>query len=164
MQIQTNKSGELEIKTKKAIITFDHQTKVNDVELEGAGEYETGGVSIEGVDDDIYIFQTEEIIFGSVNFKRKISKENLEKLSNAEILIVRLDGNVQEAVDQANQIEPNITVYAGSHEAEAKLSSSSANFEKKEMIKISKADIADQKAFFLEVKNAKETPQDQGAV
>ena len=164
MQIQTNKSGELEIKTKKAIITFNHQTKVNNVELEGAGEYEIGGVSIEGVDDDIYIFQAEEIIFGSVNFKRKISKENLEKLSNTEVLIVRFDGNVQEAVDQANQIEPNITVYVGSKEVELKLSTSSTNFEKKEMVKVTKADIADQKAFFIEVTNAKETPQNQGAV
>ncbi len=164
MQIQTNSAGELEIKTKKATITFNHETKVNDVDLEGAGEYEIGSVSIEGVDDDIYIFQAEEIIFGSVDFKGKISKENLEKLSNTEILIVRLDGNVTEAVDQANQIEPNITIFAGSADVKSKLTTNGTVFENKEILKVSKSDIADQKAYFIEVKNGKEAPQDQGTV
>jgi len=164
MQIQTNKSGELEIKTKKATIALNHETKVNDVELEGAGEYEIGNVSIEGVDDDIYIFQAEEIIFGSVNFKGKISKEHLEKLSNTEILVVRLDGNVTEAVDQANQIEPNITIFAGSAEVKSKLASNGTNFDEKPVLKVSKSDIVDQKAYFIEVNNGKEAPQDQGTV
>lgn len=151
MQIQTNKAGELEIKTKKAVITFDSVTKVNGVELEGTGEYEIGAVAIEGIDDDIYIFKAEDILFGSINFKNKISKENAEKLSNAEILIVRLDGEIEQAVDQVNQIEPNIAVYIGSSEAKEKLSKTSSDFESAELIKITKADISEQKAYFIEI-------------
>ena len=151
MIIQKNKNNELEIKTKTAMVTFDHKTRVNDVELEGAGEYEIGGISIEGVDDDIYIFQAEELILGSVNFKSKISKEHLEKLSNAEILIVRLDGEVAQAVDQANQIEPNVLIYAGDNQAKSKITSASVAFEEKDSLKITKADIGESQAYFIEV-------------
>lgn len=150
MQIQTNENGELEIKTKKAVITFNSVTKVNDVELEGSGEYEIGSVAIEGVDDNIYIFKAEEILFGSINFKNKIPKEDIEKLSNTEILIVRLDGEIEQAVDQVNQIEPNVVVYAGSPEAKEKLSKTSSDFKSTELIKITKADISEQKAYFIE--------------
>lgn len=157
MHIQTNKNGELEIITKKATIVFDHKTKVNDVELEGSGEYEIGSVAIDGIDDDIYIFQTEDLILGSVNFKSKISKEHLEKLSNAEILIVRLDGDVSKAVEQANQIEPNILVYVGDNAAKGKIKSSGVTATDKESLKIAKADIGESQAYFIEVAtNAKE--------
>ena len=151
MQIQTNKNGELEVRTKKATIIFDHKTKVNDVELEGAGEYEISGVTIDGIDDDIYIFQAEDMILGSVNFKSKISKEHLEKLSNTEVLIVRLDGDVSKAVEQANQIEPNILIYAGNSEAKSKIKSSGATVADKESLKIAKADIGESQAYFIEV-------------
>ena len=157
MQIQTNKNGELEVRTKKTTVVFDHKTKVNEVELEGTGEYEIGGVVIDGIDDDIYVFQMEDMILGSVNFKGKISKEHLERLSSAEVLIVRLDGNVPQAVEQANQIEPNILVYAGDSETKSKIKSSGVTATDEEILKITKADIGESKAYFITLRQ--NTPQ-----
>ncbi len=151
MQIQKNKSGNLEIKSKKATVVFDGKITVNDVELEGAGEYEVGEIAIEGIDDDIYIFEIEDIVLGSVNFKTKITKENIERLASCDVLLVRLDGKVNEAVEQAGQIEPDIMVYAGSSKAESELKSSGVSYSKLDSIKLTKADIGQEKSYFLEL-------------
>ena len=155
MIIQKNKSNELEIKTKAALVSFDNKILVNDLELEGSGEYEVGGVSISGIDDNTYIFQIEEIALGFVSFKSKISKEDVEKLSNAQVLVVRLDGNIREAVEQVGQIEPNIIIYAGSSTAKDELKKNGVSFKEEEQIKITKAEAeSEESAYFVEVTNA----------
>jgi len=151
MQIQKNKSGNLEIKSKKATVVFDGKITVNDVELEGAGEYEIGEIAIEGIDDDIYIFKIEDIVLGSVNFKTKITKENIERLANCDALLVRLDGKVSEAVEQAGQIEPDLIIYAGTPRASSELKSSGVSFTKSDSIKLTKTDIGQEKAYFIEL-------------
>lgn len=153
MIIQKNKSSELEIKTKAALITFDNKTMVNDLELEGAGEYEAGGVSIQGIDDNTYIFQLEDLTLGFVSFKGKIAKEDIERLSNAEVLVVRLDGNIREAVEQVGQIEPKIVIYAGASGSKEDLKKNGVLFKEKEQIRITKAE-AEEEAYFVEIANA----------
>jgi hypothetical protein len=154
MQIQKDQSGDLEIKTKSAIVVFDHKLKVNDLELEGAGEYEAGGISVQGIDDNTYIFQIEEVTLGFISFKGKISKEDAEKLSNAEVLIVRLDGNIREAVEQVGQIEPKTVIYAGGAEAKGDLKKNGVSFKEETPIKITKSEAeAEEAAFFLEISN-----------
>lgn len=154
MQIQKDKSGDLEIKTKSAVIIFDHEFKVNDLVLEGAGEYEAGSVSIQGIDDNTYIFQAEEVSLGFVSFKGKIAKEDVEKLSNAEVLIVRLDGDIREAVEQVGQIEPNIVIYAGGKSAKEQLKKNGVSVKEEEQIKITKSEAeAEEAAYFLEISN-----------
>ena len=44
------KENFLEIKTKSAVILIDHKITINDVSLEGAGEYEIGEVAVEGLE------------------------------------------------------------------------------------------------------------------
>ncbi|MDH4358742.1 MAG: hypothetical protein OEV37_02235 [Candidatus Berkelbacteria bacterium] len=151
MQIQKNKDGNLEIKSKKATVVFDGKVVVNDVELEGAGEYEVGEIAIEGIDDDIYIFQIEDVVLGSVNFKSKITKENVERLANCDAVLVRLDGKVHEAVEQAGQIQPDTIIYAGTSRSATELKSSGVSFTKSDSIKLSKADIGQEKSYFLEL-------------
>lgn len=156
MQIQKSKTDGVEIKTKKALIYLNGEVKINDVELEGTGEYEVGEVSVFGIDDNTYIFQAEDMSISAVNFTCKIAKEVVEKLSNTEVTIVKLNGNVSEAVEQVGQIEPNITVYIGTDEAEAKLHSGGVSAQKTDSVKITKADLeGDQKAYFIQVQNAK---------
>ena len=155
MQIQKTKGNELEIKTKKASILFDGCVKINDVELEGAGEYEVGGVAVQGLDDNAYIFQAEDITIGFINFKGKISKEDTEKLSNADALVVRLDGDVRQAVEQVGQIEPNIAIYIGSAESKGQLKTNGVSFKEEDLIKLTKAEAeAEQTAYFVEIVNA----------
>lgn len=153
MQFTKNKKNEIELKTKNATVVFDHGVIVNDVTLEGAGEYEIGGVSIEGVDDNIYVFRLEDVVMGAVDFKEKISKDNLEKLSNSEILFVRLDGNVAEAIEQASQIGPKIAIYFGSKDSRDKLVSGGVDVQESENLKINRSDLEEEKAYFFESLN-----------
>ena len=153
MLLQKTKDGYLEINSKKCSIIFNDKITVNEIELEGAGEYEIGEVAIEGIDDEAYVFQIEDIVLGSVNFKTKISKENIEKLSNADAILLRLDGKASEAVEAAGQIGSTIVVYFGTDKAESALKSAGATFEKIESLKITKADITEEKSYFVEVAN-----------
>lgn len=151
MQIKKTKQNELEIKTKKAQIIIDGKVIINDVELEGPGEYEIGGISVEGVDDNIYLLNIEDIPSGLVDFKEKISKENIEKLSNVDFLIAKVNGDTETALDQVNQIEPSVVVYTGEKEVLQKIKSGGVSLSETEDIKISKSDITDeQKAYFVE--------------
>lgn len=153
MQFTKNKQNEVELKTKNATVIFDHRVQVNDLILEGAGEYEIGGISIEGINDNIYIFKIEEILLGAVNFKEKISKEDIEKLSNSEVLFVRLDGDVAAAVDQASQIEPKITIYSGSTEAKTKLIASGVEVLDNPNLKITRSELEEERAYFFNLAN-----------
>lgn len=152
MQISKNKDNKLEVKTKKATLLLNHGVTVNDVELEGAGEYEIGEVVIEGISDDVYLCQAEDIVFAIVSFKEKLSKENIEKLSSVSLLFCRVNGNLQDALEQINQIEPNVAVYAGNDEDRAKLKTAGVTLEQEENIKVAKSDLeGDQKAYFVAI-------------
>jgi hypothetical protein len=152
MQISKTKDNFLEIKTKSAVILIDHKITINDVSLEGAGEYEIGEVSVEGVDDNIYICQADEIGFALVNFKEKISKEAVEKLSSVLLLFARVDGSVEAAAEQVGQIEPNLTIYTGSKESKDKLKAAGITFSDADSIKVSKKDLEESgDARFVEI-------------
>ncbi len=155
MQITKSKTDGVEIKTKKALIYLNGNVKINDVELEGTGEYEVGEVSVLGIDDNTYFFQAEDMSVSAINFTCKIPKEVIEKLSNSEVAIIKLNGNINEAVEQVGQIEPSATVYLGTQEAEQKLHAGGVTFEKIESLKITKADLeGDQKAYFIQIQDA----------
>ena len=151
MQVRKNQKNQLEIKTKKGTITIGDQVYINDVDLEGPGEYEVAGISVEGVDDNIYLLNIEDIPSGLVNFKVKISKEKIEKLSDVDFLIAKVNGDTEAVIDQVNQIEPKTIVYTGSKEALEKIKSGGVSLSETEELKLNKADIADeQKAYFIE--------------
>lgn len=153
MQFIKNKKSEIELRSKNTVVVFDHGIRVNDVELEGAGEYEIGGVSIEGIDDNIYVFKIEDIALGAVNFKEKISKEDIEKLSNSEVLFVRLDGDIAGAVEQTSQIEPKITIYFGDEEAKKKIKLSGVDADDTENLKITRSELEGEQAYFFSLAN-----------
>ncbi|MCX6809535.1 MAG: hypothetical protein NTZ65_02195 [Candidatus Berkelbacteria bacterium] len=155
MQFSKNKDNQLEIKTKQALILLDDIVKINDVDLEGPGEYEIGEISVDGLDDDVYIIQAEEIPVGIVNFKCKISKESVEKLSNVGLLVAQLDGDIENAIEQVGQIEPNIVFYVGEASSADKLKAGGVTCDTVESIKIQKNDIdTDQKAYFIQASHA----------
>ncbi len=155
MQISKAKNGLIEIKTKAATIQIDHKIVINDVSLEGAGEYEIGEIAVEGIDDNIYICQAEEINFGMVNFIEKISKESIEKLSSVTLLFARVDQNVDAAIEQVSQIEPNLCVYLGDEASFEKLKASSVDIDKVENLKLNKKDLDEAEgSYFLEISDA----------
>lgn len=151
MQVKKNQKNQLEIKTKKGTITIGDQVYINDVDLEGPGEYEIAGISVEGVDDSIYLLNIEDIPSGLVDFKTKISKEKIEKLSDVDFLIAKVNGETEAVIDQVNQIEPKTVVYTGSEGALQKIKSSGVSLNETEELKLTKSDIAEeQKAYFIE--------------
>jgi len=151
VQVKKNQKNQLEIKTKKGTITIGDQVYINDVDLEGPGEYEIAGISVEGVDDSIYLLNIEDIPSGLVDFKTKISKEKIEKLSDVDFLIAKVNGETEAVIDQVNQIEPKTVVYTGSEGALQKIKSSGVSLNETEELKLTKSDIAEeQKAYFIE--------------
>jgi hypothetical protein len=155
MQISKNKQDLLEIKTKSALILIDHKILVNNVSLEGAGEYEIGEITVEGLDDNIYICQGDDINFAMVNFKEKISKELIEKLSSVSLLFARVDENVDAAIEQVSQIEPNVAVYLGNKSSLGKLKASSVSLKETEILKLTKKDLEGaEDSYFFELDNA----------
>lgn len=153
MQFSKNKQNEVELRTKSALVIFDHRVQVNDLVLEGAGEYEIGGISVEGINDNIYLFKIDELLLGAINFKEKISKDDIEKLSNSEVLFVRLDGDVAAAVDQASQIGPKITIYSGSSDSKEKLISNGVEVAENPNLKITRSELEEERAYFFDLAN-----------
>jgi len=150
VQIKKNQKNELEVKTKKGLITIGDKVSINGVNLEGPGEYEIAGISVEGVNDNIYILNIEDIPSGLVDFKAKISKEKIEKLSDVNFLIAKLNGDISTVLDQVNQIEPKVVVYTGSTGALQEIKSGGVSLSETEELKITKSDITDeQKAYFI---------------
>ncbi len=91
----------------------------NPLILEGAGEIETGGVFIEGIaqkSNTIYLIKSENMVIchlGNLE-KKSLKEEILEKIANADILLVPISEhgtiNYEEAISLINQIEPKIIV------------------------------------------------------
>lgn len=151
MQLVKSKN-EIIIKTKKTEIFINGDTKINEIELDGCGEYEIGGVAVIGINDDSYIFQLEDMSLGVIDFKEKFCKEDVDKFSSVDVLLVKLDGNIKEDVQKAGQMEPSILIFSGSEKAKEGVKSSGLTFEESENIKLSKADVgADQKVYFVTV-------------
>lgn len=152
MNISKNKLGQIELKTKKATTVFTDKLTINGIELEGAGEYEIGEVSVEGIEDNLYIFNVEDLAIGLLDFKEKISKEQAETLSNADVLIVRVNGNFKEAAEQVNQIEPKMSIYLGSADSLSQMEKDGFTPEKTEQIKFTKNDVEiEGKSYFIEL-------------
>ncbi|PIT97140.1 hypothetical protein COT77_03040 [Candidatus Berkelbacteria bacterium CG10_big_fil_rev_8_21_14_0_10_41_12] len=156
MQIRLEKDA-LNVKDKSALIKFSQKTEVNDILLEGEGEYEIGGVIVTGIDKNSYIFDIDDISLGYMDFNEKVDPEMVEKLSNVEALIVCLDGELDKVLDAISQIEPRVAIFVGDQKAEEKLSHSSTKFEKTESLKLAKSDLTDEetKNYFFQV-NARE--------
>lgn len=152
MQISKNKQDLLEIQTKSATILVDHKVLINDVSLEGPGEYEIGEVAVEGIDDNIYICSADDISFALVNFKEKMSKEAIEKLSSVLLLIARVDEDVAGAIEQVGQIEPNVAIYTGNNQSKEKIKESGITFKESESIKLIKKDLEEAgESYFVEI-------------
>lgn len=97
--------------------------------LEGPGEVETGGICIEGLssfhdkksgqargENTIYLLESEDITIchlGDLG-EPKLKEETLEKVADADILLIPVGGNYtinhEEAVSFINQIEPKIII------------------------------------------------------
>jgi len=154
MNIAKSKNGTVELKTKKATIVFNDHVAINDVNLEGAGEYEIGEISVQGIEDYLYVINAEDLTIGLLDFKCKISKEQIDTLSNADILIIRIDGDVKGAVEQVNQIEPKTAIYLGNEASFVSLEENGISIENVGQVKLTKNDSElEGKSYFIEIQS-----------
>lgn len=118
MQIKYLGHEKFEIRTKETKIDLGYKVLVNDFAFPGPGEYEKGGVFVEGIADNgntIYVLKVEEM---NVCYLGKIAhdlKENEAKeIGNVDILFLPLgeDGSVpvKKAVDILSKIDPKIVI------------------------------------------------------
>ena len=113
MQI-TKLPNQYQIKTKAAQISLDDKIQINDVVLDGPGEYEVADVQAQGEKVGTFIFQSEDIKIGYLNHINKpLTDEELEKVDDVDVLLVPVgEGNLSfsEATKIVNQIEPKIVI------------------------------------------------------
>jgi len=115
MQIIWHGESKIEIKTKSAVITTGDVVKINEVELPGPGEYEVAGVEAFGIDKDIYLFKADDIhvvYLDSIN--RSLTDDEIERLSEVEVLIIPIGGdkviNSKQASLIIKAVDPKIII------------------------------------------------------
>lgn len=114
--------GKFTIKSKDATIELGPEVKVGTHVLPGAGEYEISNVVIEGLEDGIFLFRTEDVFVLYLNqLSRPLTDKELDEVNVADILIVPVGGNATDvddltvlspemAVKVINQVDPRIVI------------------------------------------------------
>lgn len=118
MQIKYLGHEKFEIRTKETKIDLGYKVLVNDFSFPGPGEYEKGGVFVEGIADNgntIYVLKVEEM---NVCYLGKIAhdlkEDEAKEIGNVDILFLPLgeDGSVpvKKAADILSKIDPKIVI------------------------------------------------------
>ncbi|MDO8512899.1 MAG: MBL fold metallo-hydrolase [bacterium] len=114
MTITSPTTETIQIRTKNSTICLGEPTKVDDFVLNGPGEYEIGGVEVNGV-GRIYLFSTEEIRLAYLDkLNHLLNDEEQELVADVDILFIPVGGadvlDVKTAIQIINQIEPKIVI------------------------------------------------------
>ncbi len=107
-------NDKFEFKTKNGNVLLNNTVKIDNEEINDSGEYEIGGIEVE-IMGDIKIIRTEGMAIGYLyNCKKSLTEEELEFLSNIDILLVPIGDDkvfsAKEAVDAVSNIEPRIVI------------------------------------------------------
>lgn len=148
MQINFLGEGKFEIKTKNAKILTGDKIQINDFLIPGKGEYEIAEVAVEYL-EDILIFNAEEINLVYLDQRNKpLNDEEMEQISQADILFLPVAGanvyTVKQAMEVINQIEPKIIIPMHYDKIEEFSQQEGIKVETMETLKISKSQITDE--------------------
>lgn len=107
-------NDKFEFKTKFGEVILDNSIKIGTQEIRDSGEYEIGGIEVE-IMGNIKIFRTEGMVIAYLyNSKKTLSEEELEFLSNIDILFIPVGGvdvySAKEAIEAVSNIEPRIVI------------------------------------------------------
>lgn len=111
MQIWYKGEDKFEIKTKLSTIFLssqNDQTKVNNVVLAGAGEYEVSDAQVKGFDWGGYAISSEGLHVLYTDGSTKLSQHEIESLDDVDILIVPAEGS-----ELIKSIEPRMVIPFG---------------------------------------------------
>jgi hypothetical protein len=119
MQITLLNRETIEIKSKNATVVAGNQSKINNVELMGPGEYEIGGVEVFGISNHIYVFRVEDINIAFLySINRPLTQQENEALTDVSMVILpvgegSLDTKTASQIIKA--LEPSVVIpYQGS--------------------------------------------------
>lgn len=118
MQIKYLGGEKFEVRTKEAKIDLGYKILVNNFEFPGPGEYEKGGVFVEGIADNgntIYVLKAEEMNLCYLgNISHDLKEEETKGIGNVDILFLPLgeDGSVptKKALELVTKIDPRIVI------------------------------------------------------
>lgn len=118
MQIKYLGGEKFEIKTRDSKINLGYKIAINDFSLPGPGEYEKGGVFVEGIADDgnvVYVMKAEEMnlcYLGKIS--HDLTEEEAKEIGDVDILFVPLgeDGSIptKNALGLISKIDPRIVI------------------------------------------------------
>lgn len=118
MQIKYLGGEKFEIRTKETKIDLGYKILVNNFVFPGPGEYEKGGVFVEGIADNgntIYLLKAEEM---NICYLGKIAhdlrEEEVKEIGNVDILFLPLGGEesvpTKKALEIVSKIDPRIVI------------------------------------------------------
>lgn len=152
MQIKYLGREKFEIRTKETKIDLGYRIFVNNFELPGPGEYEKGGVFVEGISDNgniIYVLKVEEMnvcYLGKIT--RDLKEEEAKEIGNVDILFLPLgeDGSVttKKALDLVTKIDPRIVIPMLYNDLTEFMKSEGISDGEIDVLKIKKADLPEE--------------------
>lgn len=118
MQIKYLGNEKFEIRTKETKVDLGYKISVNNFTFPGPGEYEKGGVFVEGLIDSgntIYVLKIEEMNVGYLGkIARDLKEEEAKEIGDVDILFLPLgeDGSVptKKALEIVSKIDPRIVI------------------------------------------------------
>jgi L-ascorbate metabolism protein UlaG (beta-lactamase superfamily) len=119
MQIKYLGGKKFDIKLKDLEIKLNGDITINDFTFPGAGEYEKGGVILNGIsdkdDNTIYVLKAEDMILCYLNnIKNELSEEEVKSVGNVDILFVPLGEentvDAKVALKLISKIDPKIVI------------------------------------------------------
>lgn len=147
MNITWEGGKDFSIKTKTLTAKIGEKIKLGDMEIDGPGEYEVGGVQIEVIDGIIETY-AEGFCIGHIQKAKVLSDTELENLNGIDVLLIGVGGGdyteTKTALQVIAQIDPSIVVpmYEVSEKGlEEFTKEEGVTTEGKDELKISKADL-----------------------
>lgn len=145
MQISVTGDSKCRLKTKTATIELDGQLKINDLVLDGPGEYEKAGVFAEVTPDLAHLHIETLVIAVAGQKKRQVTETELARLEDVDLLFVHADNEsadeLQTIAKLIGEIEPRIVILVGVQKGETFARIGGQTPETVENIKMTKSDL-----------------------
>jgi len=118
MQIKYKGEDSFEIKSKDLDITFSSKVIINNFTFPGPGEYEKGGVILNGIadqDNTIYVARVEDINLCHLGrIKHELSEDEIKQIGDVDILFLPLGEmgtiDLKTALKLLSKIDPRIVI------------------------------------------------------
>lgn len=113
MIITYNGLNNFTVKTKNKNVKIGSEILLGELKITSRGEYESGGVQVELVDNVIEIY-SEKITVASIQKAKVLTDAELERLSGIDVLLIGVGGGAftetKTALEVINQIDPKVVI------------------------------------------------------